>query len=87
MGETGHTQQRVQQNDQILKQVNIKSSSGPKWSFGRANTTLFRGAHRALCARCAKSRLFFTTGSHGPQGPEFCTLQPLRVHQGFFVLV
>ena len=31
------------------------------------------GAHRALCARCAKSRLFSTTGSHGSQGPEFCT--------------
>ena len=33
--------------------------------------------------RCAKSRLFSTTGSHGSQGPEFCTLQPLLVHQGF----
>ena len=41
----------------------------------------------ALCARCAKSRPFFTTGSHGSQGPEFCTLQPLLVHQGFFVSV
>ena len=48
---------------------------------------LARGAHRALCPRCAKSRLFFTTGSHGSQGPQFCTLQPLLVHQGFFVLV
>ena len=45
------------------------------------------GAHRALCAHCAKSWLFSTTGSHGSQGPEFCTLQPLLVHQGFFVLV
>ena len=35
--------------------------------------TLSMGAHRALCARCAKSRLFFTTGSHGSQGPEFRT--------------
>ena len=26
---------------------------------------LLRGAHRALCPRCARSRLFFTTGSHG----------------------
>ena len=26
-----------------------------------------------LCMRCAKSRLFSTTGSHGSQGPEFCT--------------
>ena len=34
--------------------------------------------------RCAKSRLFSTTGSHGSQGPEFCTLQPLLVHQGLF---
>ena len=41
----------------------------------------------ALCPRCAKSRPFFTTGSHGSRGPEFCTLQPLLVHQGFFVLV
>ena len=31
------------------------------------------GAHRALCPCCAKSRLFSTTGSHGSQGPEFCT--------------
>ena len=37
--------------------------------------------------RCAKSWLFFTTGSHGSQGPEFCTLQPLLVHEGFFVSV
>ena len=50
--------------------------------FGQA-----KGGHRALCLRCAKSRLFFTTGSHGSRGPEFCTLQPLLVHQGFFVLV
>ena len=42
------------------------------------------GAHRALSARCAKSWLFATTGSHGSQGPEFCTLQPLSVHQGCF---
>ena len=37
--------------------------------------------------RCAKSRLFSTTGSYGSQGPEFCTLQPLLVHQGFFFLL
>ena len=49
------------------------------------NVLTYRG--RTLCPRCAKSRLFFTTGSHGPQGPEFCTLQPLLAHQGFFVLV
>ena len=30
-------------------------------------------AHRALCPRCAKSRLFSTTGSHGSQSPKFCT--------------
>ena len=42
---------------------------------------------RALCVCCAKSRLFSTTGSHGSQGPEFCTLQPLLVHQGLFFLV
>ena len=35
-----------------------------------------KGAHRALCPRCAKSWLFSTTGSHGSQGPEFCTLPP-----------
>ena len=45
-----------------------------------------KGAPCALCARCAKSQLFSTTGSHRSQGPEFCTLQPLRVHQGFFCL-
>ena len=29
------------------------------------------GAHRAPCARYAKSRLFSTTAGHGFQGPEF----------------
>ena len=42
------------------------------------------GAPCALCTLCAKSWLFSTTGSHGSQGAEFCTLQPLLVHQGFF---
>ena len=37
-----------------------------------------------MCLRCAKSRLVSTTGSHRTQGHEFCTLQPLLVHQGFF---
>ena len=32
---------------------------------------------------CEK-RLFSTTGSHGSQGPEICTLQSLLGHQGFF---
>ena len=41
-------------------------------------------AVRALCPHCAKSQLFSTTCSHRSQGPEFCTLQPLLVHQGFF---
>ena len=45
-----------------------------------------RGAHRALCPWCAKSWLFYTTGSHGSQGPNFCSLHPLVVHQGFFFL-
>ena len=30
-------------------------------------------AVHGLCPRCAKSRLFSTTSSHGSQGPEFCT--------------
>ena len=30
------------------------------------------------------SRLFSTTGSHRSQGHEFCTLQSLLLHQGFF---
>ena len=30
--------------------------------------------HRSLGARCVTSRLFSTTGSHGSQGPELCTL-------------
>ena len=43
------------------------------------------GAHPALCLRCAKSQLFSTnTGSHRSQGPKFCTLPPLLIHQGFF---
>ena len=37
---------------------------------------------RTVC--CAKSRLFSTTGSHWSQGLEFCTLQPLIVHRGYF---
>ena len=45
------------------------------------------GAHHALCPRCAKSGLSFTTGSYGSQGPECCSLQPLLAHQGFLVLV
>ena len=32
-----------------------------------------KGAHRALCPRCARSRLFSTASSHGSQGPEVCT--------------
>ena len=35
------------------------------------------GAHRALCPRCVKRRLFSTAGSHGSQFPEFHTPQPL----------
>ena len=38
----------------------------------------------ALCVRCTKSRLFVNTGSHGSQGPEFCTLQPLLVHHCWY---
>ena len=38
--------------------------------------------YRGHTVRCAKSWLFSITGSHGSQGPEFCTLQPLLVHQG-----
>ena len=52
--------------------------------FQQAHKEALSGAHRALCPRCAKSRLFSSTGSHGSQGHEFCTLQPLLVHQGFF---
>ena len=33
-------------------------------------------AHRALCLRCAKSRLFSITGSHGSQGPKLCPPPP-----------
>ena len=41
-------------------------------------------ALRGRTVRCAKRRLFSTTGSHESQGPEFCTLQPLLELQGFF---
>ena len=43
-----------------------------------------KGAHRALCPRCA--RAVRKGGCFPPPvatGPEFCTLQPLRVHRGF----
>ena len=46
---------------------------------GRPHVPPFGGAPcavPALCARCAKSQLFSTAGSHGSQGPEFCTLPP-----------
>ena len=33
----------------------------------------FCGGRRGRTVRCAKSRLCSTTGSHGSQGPEFCT--------------
>ena len=46
----------------------------------------FKGSRCALCPRCAKSRLFSTAGSHGSQGPELCTAQPLLVHQGISFL-
>ena len=39
---------------------------------------------RTVRALCEKSAVFHH-GSHGSQGPEFCTLQPLLVHQGFFL--
>ena len=39
---------------------------------------------RAVPVLCQKCRLFSITGSHGSQGPEFCTLQPLLVHQECF---
>ena len=40
------------------------------WSVREKRT---QGAHRALCARCAKRRLCSTAGSHGSWGPEFHT--------------
>ena len=40
------------------------------------------GILRGRTVHCAKDWLFSTTGSHGSRGPEFCTLQPLVVHQG-----
>ena len=43
------------------------------------------GAHRALCTRCAKSRLFSTTGSHGSQGPELSS--PDAVLNGSCILL
>ena len=50
--------------------------------------------HRARVAQCCESLSGHTvrcaratTDSHGSQGPEFCTLQLLLVHQGFFCLV
>ena len=43
--------------------------------FGQVlpRVSCIQGAHCALCPGCGKSRLFSTTSSHGPQGPEFCT--------------
>ena len=48
---------------------------GRSWADGGAVCAAVarEGAHRALCPRCAKRRLFSTAGSHGSQGPELCT--------------
>ena len=51
----------------------------------RMRHTVIRGAPcavPALCPPCAKGRLFFTIRSHGPQGADFYTLQPLRHGRG-----
>ena len=42
-------------------------------SYSNTTAPCTMGAHRALCPRCAKSRLSSTAGSHGSQGPEFRT--------------
>ena len=60
------------------------------FKIGHNPLQLLLGYHALLwgrTVRCAKSRLFSTTGSHGSQGPEFCTLQTLLVHRGYFFLV
>ena len=60
----------------LSHQVRAVCTSVRVWSrpfpvgMGEAGT---KGAHRALSACCAKSRLFSITDSHGSQGPEVCT--------------
>ena len=60
-GREGHSNAAMQRKD-----VQVHGGYWQMW-------VLLRGAHRALYARCAKSRLFSTTSSHRSQGPEFCT--------------
>ena len=47
----------------------VKAHLSTKTRFHGPHIILSQGAHRALCPRCAKSRLFSTTSSHGSQGP------------------
>ena len=51
----------------------LELRTGWRQNSGLTQSAHCLGAHRALCPRCAKSRLFSTAGSHGSQGPEFCT--------------
>ena len=73
----------------VAREVSL--SAGNIWCAAKTSPALLPCggapcAVRTLCLRCAKSPLFFNTGSHGSQGPEFCSLQLLLVHQGSFVL-
>ena len=59
----------------------VETVSGP-CSCSLLDVRTVRCVH-AVRALCEKLAVFH----HGSQGPEFCTLQPLLVHQGCFVLV
>ena len=49
-----------------------QGTMGRRWRR-KGSVQEMKGAHRALCPRCAKRRLFSTAGSHGSQGPELRT--------------
>ena len=79
---------RIVQNErksQTCRQYSMQTQGVPNSPFQGGRTVRCARAVPALCALCAKSRLFSTAGSYGSQGPEFCTLPtPLLVHQGLF---
>ena len=76
----------------VMDSVNIAQVVDVDWKFGGVCCQLFalssvrsnrrilcldlKWAHRALCVRCAKGRQFFTTSSHGSQGPRVLNSAP-----------
>ena len=65
----------LKRNPTVVHHIHTRATL-QRMALSHPKRHLAQGAHCALCPRCAKSRLFSTTSSHGSQGPEFCTLPP-----------